>query len=268
MTLRAKIATLFKILKAVSPIALLNYYNLIKYEKCKHSGELAAYKLKVRKPINSTVLVRGGTSDILVLREILFGEIFNRITTFCPTIDFAIDAGANVGYASLVIYSRYSKAQVVMVEPDENSMGLARLNLQKKIQAGLCFPVLGAVWGDDEKLTLDRTDRYGGKSREWAYSVRKNLGGTQDLVTGYTIDTLIKKFNLPRVDLLKMDIEGAEKDVFGRNVDAWIGKVKVLCVELHKNYTVDSFDQFCKKHGFKYELHDGNYWAFRAAEHR
>ena len=36
------------------------------------------------------------------------------------------------------------------------------------------------------------------------------------------------------IDLLKIDIEGAEKEVFGApDVDEWLSKVKVLTIELH-----------------------------------
>ena len=49
-----------------------------------------------------------------------------------------------------------------------------------------------------------------------------------------TISQLLKKSGFNEIDLLKIDIEGAEKEVFGApDVDEWLSKVKVMTIELH-----------------------------------
>ena len=48
-----------------------------------------------------------------------------------------------------------------------------------------------------------------------------------------TVDTLMKEHGIDHIDILKIDIEGAEKEVF-RDPSAWIGKVDALIVELHE----------------------------------
>ena len=53
-------------------------------------------------------------------------------------------------------------------------------------------------------------------------------------VPGYTIEALMKEFQLSRIDLLKMDIEGAEYSVFKHNPGTWLPAVKVLVTELHE----------------------------------
>jgi hypothetical protein len=45
------------------------------------------------------------------------------------------------------------------------------------------------------------------------------------------MDTLMKETGLSTIDLLKIDIEGAEKDVF--QDCAWIKNVRVIAIELH-----------------------------------
>jgi len=44
----------------------------------------------------------------------------------------------------------------------------------------------------------------------------------------------MKEFQLPHVDMLKMDIEGAEYSVFANNPDAWLAGVRVIVAELHE----------------------------------
>ena len=47
-----------------------------------------------------------------------------------------------------------------------------------------------------------------------------------------SVSSLIKKYDMPSIDLLKLDIEGAEKEVLS-TADQWIEKVKTIAVELH-----------------------------------
>jgi hypothetical protein len=48
-----------------------------------------------------------------------------------------------------------------------------------------------------------------------------------------TIDGLIADYNLTEIDILKIDIEGSEKEVF-RTCVSWIAKVKAIIIELHE----------------------------------
>jgi Methyltransferase FkbM domain len=50
---------------------------------------------------------------------------------------------------------------------------------------------------------------------------------------GVTIDMILQCYGIDRISLLKLDIEGAEPEVF-RNSSAWIDKVDSLIVELHE----------------------------------
>jgi hypothetical protein len=68
-----------------------------------------------------------------------------------------------------------------------------------------------------------------------------------------TIASLVEQLNVPQVDFVKMDIEGAEKEVLGA-AGAWIGKVRCLKVEVHPEkastpYTVAACTKDLEKHG-------------------
>jgi hypothetical protein len=47
-----------------------------------------------------------------------------------------------------------------------------------------------------------------------------------------TIGSLLDKYDLDTIDILKMDIEGSEKNVL-ENSEDWIDKVKIITAELH-----------------------------------
>ncbi len=50
---------------------------------------------------------------------------------------------------------------------------------------------------------------------------------------GTTVLDLIKSTGLEYVDLLKIDIESAEKELFSENVHLWLPRTRRLVIELH-----------------------------------
>ena len=45
--------------------------------------------------------------------------------------------------------------------------------------------------------------------------------------------SILREFNISTVDILKVDIEGAEAQVFGPGCEEWLGRVRSLVVEVH-----------------------------------
>jgi FkbM family methyltransferase len=80
---------------------------------------------------------------------------------------------------------------------------------------------------------------------EWAFrvaelngsgSVRLSLEGiARNRVPAITISELMAKYRLSRIDLLKLDIEGSEKEVLAGSV-SWIADVSAICIELHDRF--------------------------------
>jgi Methyltransferase FkbM domain len=60
-----------------------------------------------------------------------------------------------------------------------------------------------------------------------------------------TVPEIMREHGLDRIDLLKVDIEGSEMEVFS-HADAWIGSVDAISVELH-----DRFKPGCSSAFFK-----------------
>jgi hypothetical protein len=54
-------------------------------------------------------------------------------------------------------------------------------------------------------------------------------------VAALSMPSLLKHFPQGRVDLLKMDVEGAEKEVFESSA-AWIENIDAIVIELHDRY--------------------------------
>jgi hypothetical protein len=61
---------------------------------------------------------------------------------------------------------------------------------------------------------------------------------------------LIRQFDIPRLDILKIDIEGAEEALFLKNPEAWLDRVNWLIIEIHTESILNVIARILKEHGF------------------
>jgi len=62
--------------------------------------------------------------------------------------------------------------------------------------------------------------------------VSDESSGPGDVVMA-TVDDLLAEFSLPHIDILKLDIESAEKQLFSENYMSWLSKTRIILIELH-----------------------------------
>ena len=67
----------------------------------------------------------------------------------------------------------------------------------------------------------------------WSRQVGEPAGRGSESVEAIDIPSLMERFHLPRISLLKVDIEGAETVVFSERTSEWLPRVDALVVELH-----------------------------------
>jgi hypothetical protein len=70
-------------------------------------------------------------------------------------------------------------------------------------------------------------------------------------VAAVTMPELCARHAIERMDLLKVDIEGAEEDLFAK--PQFLSKVKFVVIELHGGYTLDRFAGDIRPMGFAAE---------------
>lgn len=172
------------------------------------------------------IYMRYATSDPAMFHQIF---IFREYTCI-DNLDeprFIIDAGANVGYASVYFLNKYPNAQIVAIEPDEENFNICRKNLS--VYQERASVIKSGVWSHETALTVCNED---GREK-CAVQVKECEEGETPDIYAIDIDSLLKKDNVTTIDLLKMDIEGSETVVFSKNYQNWLAKVKNIVIELH-----------------------------------
>jgi FkbM family methyltransferase len=86
------------------------------------------------------------------------------------------------------------------------------------------------LWDHPARLTIADA-----RADTWASSMREPSDGSGD-VAGITIDDILTLTNWDRIDLLKLDIEGAEFALFGSQKTNWLSKVGAIAIELHDRF--------------------------------
>jgi FkbM family methyltransferase len=180
-------------------------------------------KIKVYPPgIPRAVQVRIKTSDESVYRDILLRGEYDFDLPFSPKT--IIDAGANIGMSSVYFAHKYPEAKVIAIEAEASNFALLAQNVRPYRNV---IPVHAALWNHDGEISVCEPDPSIGAGN-WAFITHEGPGVK---VRAITMQTLLKEIPGGSVDLLKIDIEGSEKEVF-ESCD-WISDVRCLMIDLH-----------------------------------
>jgi FkbM family methyltransferase len=121
--------------------------------------------------------------------------------------DIVLDCGANVG--TFTYYALHLGAKkVIAIEPAPNNIEALRRNFVKEIAEGRVLIYPKGVWDKDDVLILNESN---GTSAMDSVVVTKDTHKSVS-VPLTTIDKIVHELGLERVDFIKMDIEGAEKN--------------------------------------------------------
>lgn len=124
------------------------------------------------------------------------------------TGDIVIDCGAHVGVFTAIALQA-GAAMVIAIEPDPVNRECLRRNLAKEISAGRVKLVPQAVWSSNTTLTLVRASTNSGRHSVAGSAVDSTASVSVDTTT---LDQIVSSLDLPRVNFIKLDIEGAERE--------------------------------------------------------
>lgn len=216
----------------------------------------APYEETVQTP-EGPIFLRLKTSDLNAYYKVILTEDYDFPVGGEPKV--IIDAGANLGFASIYFARRYPRARIFAIEPERTNFELLKRNVRNYPKIS---PIRGALWKEDG--SMDLVDPGFG---HWAFQVSEN-GATPgakkvEQVPTFTIPTLLRQHGIDFIDIFKIDIEGAEKELF-ESAPEWIDRVGSIMIELHDRLKPGCTEAFSKAtKGFPVEKSKGEN-VFRA----
>ncbi|NWH04425.1 FkbM family methyltransferase [Desulfobacter latus] len=175
--------------------------------------------------MKKSVKLRANTSDIDVFFQIFVKKEYQF--NYRPDLEVIIDAGANIGMTSLYFAAAFPDARIFALEPEDSNYELLKENTRAYPNI---IPLHCALWHRNAALKIANP-----KASKFSFEVRET-DGIQS-VQAVTIEDLIRDYDLKFIDILKVDIEGAEKQVFS-NTRPWITQIGLVIAELHDSHQV------------------------------
>jgi len=181
------------------------------------------------KPLNRDVVVRHGTSDLACLEKVFLAQEYKNPFAITPRL--IVDAGANIGMASLFYAHEYPGATIIGIEPETSNFEILRANC---LGIQNVTVLQAALWSRQCKLRIKDQN-----AEKWAMAVCEDpvsSAAADADVRAVTIPEILRLSGHDQIDILKLDIEGAEHELFGREAENWLGNVKQIAIELHDRY--------------------------------
>jgi FkbM family methyltransferase len=203
----------------------------------RRGSDLSAKDLKLNLKVGNTprtITLRPKSGDRFILYEVLAFDSYKIASDAVDPLQVRaiVDCGANIGLTALYLAERYPNARIFCVEPDPRNFALLKANTSAEpritaIQAAVVGKSQGPIY-----LSQDRP--------AWGNSISATQSAQNAIaVDSIMIGDIMAKYDVPKIDLLKVDIEGAEEGLFAHA--QFLEHVGFVVIELHGDYTYDRF---------------------------
>lgn len=200
-------------------------------------------------------LLRRKGSDLDVFYEIILKFEYKLERDIKPKT--ILDCGANIGLASIYFKSQYPDSHIIAIEPAEGNYDLMVKNLSEYTDIEY---LKTGIWNKHTHLIVSNPE---GKDYGFVFEeVRKTC---PDSIESFSIKDIMEKYSLDSIDILKIDIEGSEKEVFESDYDYWLSRTKVIIIELHDNTRKGcskSFFNALQQYNFSTEINGENFICY------
>jgi FkbM family methyltransferase len=188
--------------------------------------------------------LRPDKGDLFVFYEVLAFDAYALPDDFLAPdeVRTIVDCGANVGMTSLFLAQRYPAARIFAIEAEPENFAILKHNTAA---VDRIIPIHAAVTGSPKELV-----RFSTGALAWGNKILDGAANSEYVdVPAITMEALIHTHGLGRIDLLKVDIEGGEEDLFKH--PGFLAKVGTIMIELHGDYTLDIFRAAIAPLGFR-----------------
>ena len=250
----------FTIARLYSLGRLKSYFSVLNW---KQAAKLAA--LNLRKKSESLqieisgieLLIRSCTPDYDVAKDALVYGEYDVIELENPSV--ILDLGANIGTSAIALSRQFPNATVYAIEMEKTNFDILSKNVAPFENIVPIHAAVAASCGIRE--IFDRS------TGPWGYTIAGTPNETTELgekVEALSIDALSERLQISKIDLLKIDIEGTEKEIF-ENAGRWLTMTDTIIVELHDYIVIGASRAFymATVDFSRFELHGEKILAYR-----
>ena len=239
--IRVLLYTISQRLVNKTPLGLRGCYSLIIYLKKHHINiEKFSDSIIFDYKNGSSFLkfcLKRNSSDSFVFKQIIVHEEYKQIIDILKKNisddSIMVDLGANIGLTTLYVKSFFPSLNIIALEPEPNTYK----RLQKNIKINSLRNVTLLNKGIWSKSTTLKGDYYFRDRQDWAFRLIESNKKTDNSIEVISMTELMANNNINNISFLKIDIEGAEKNLFENTQDLkWLARVKIIAIEIHDEF--------------------------------
>lgn len=173
------------------------------------------------------IYLRNKTYDTHIFYQIFIQE--DLALDYGEGASTILDCGANIGLSTIFYKRKFPKARIISVEPEKSNYELLLKNTKNYVNI---VSLKNGVSGSDCELSVIDIGE-----GEASYRILENekKGKMLETIHCKSINTIIEEFEIQQIDILKMDIEGSEKQCLFEGDVKWLQKTKWFLLEIHEN---------------------------------
>ena len=217
----------------------------------------AALPIRLRA-LDHAVYFRLGSTDLPVVHEIFksygYDFVIDKLKGSPPKT--IVDLGSNAGYSLCFWAKQWPDARQIGVEASGANYAISRKNV-RPVASDIAV-IHGFVSARDGVAHLDHS--------RGLWGVQESASEAGEASERITMEKIIEDhLSGGTIDLLKCDIEGAERELF-HDSSKWIDRVGSILIEIHEPYTRDEFADRLRASGWTHEVElieesKGNGWS-------
>jgi len=187
------------------------------------------------KPLK--LFLRELSSDVSVFCQIFINREYGFITNILPPQTnnniILVDLGANIGLTTAFFKCIYNNIVSYCYEPEpENYIQLKKNIESNKFNDIHCYN--SGVWDSETQLNCSFAR---GDKQFWSVRLFKDKNIEKNIIYVNTLKNILSTIDRSIIDVLKIDVEGAESVIFkfGENYN-YLKKVKIILIEIHDGF--------------------------------
>lgn len=222
-----------------------------------YNDELLALHIK---EIQSKIFVRRNSPTDKEVLAYVFGNTNGRYHLPPPSIKLSnhctiLDLGSNIGLTIVHFKNVYPNSRVIGYEMDSSNYNIAKINCAEYSDVTLYNE---AVWIHNETIS------YRSNINPDSFSINSSNNNSVESTTvkAVRLMDIIEKNAVENIDYLKMDIEGAEMNIFQEKDLTWMRHVNAMNIEVHHEdqMKLQEYIDILKDNGFE-AWKDDRHWS-------
>lgn len=149
-----------------------------------------------------------------------------------------VDLGAHVGFTSIYYSLIYESAIIFSIEASKKNYEFLSYNTKSFENI---YTLQKVIYSKEGYVKFNEDN---------VFSYNNKINDSGKPTECITMNALMKYFEIEKIDLLKIDIEGAEAEILNTN-NNWLNKVDNIIIELHRPYNIKELEKDLNKFGFE-----------------